>query len=138
MLHVPPAASQTVPTPTVKPAQAVKPPLGACARLSTDYVGFSKDLAANNAEAIGDNSAPRATLRAMEDSNTLARAKMTLDLMRDNRCTLPKAAPDDITYLLPALTCATDRLKARGTETPPSCDRSSWKPAGSETAEPRN
>jgi hypothetical protein len=124
-----PAFAQTVPAKAV-PAKA---PATGCAGLSAAYLGFSKDLAANNAAGLADNSAPRATLRAMEDANTLARARITLDLMRDNRCTMPKSVPDAVTFLLPALTCATDRLKARGTESPASCDRSTWQPAGTKT-----
>ncbi|HEX4695277.1 hypothetical protein [Sphingomonas sp.] len=117
-----PATAQTKP---VAPASATAAG-GTCAALAREYEGASMDLAANYAEGVGDNSAPRATLRAMEDANTLARAHMTLDLMRDFRCTTPKNAPDSMLYLSAALNCATDRLKGGGTTTPPSCDRSTW------------
>jgi hypothetical protein len=106
----------------VKPAAASAG--GVCAALARDYDAASKDLAVNEAEGIGDNSAPRATLRAMEDANTLSFANITLALMRDNHCPMPKSAPAAVFYLSPALTCATDRLK--GTASPPSCDRSTW------------
>jgi hypothetical protein len=94
------------------------------------YDNTSKNLAGNAASGVADNSAPRATLRAMEDANTLATAQVALDLMRDNRCALPKQAPAAAWYLNAALTCATDRMKASGTAPPESCDRSKWARAG--------
>lgn len=108
-----------------KPSVATAPS-GVCTRLISVYDGASKDLAANNAASIGDNSAPRATLRAMEDANTLTEARIALDLMRDNRCSLPKTTPSYIWYLSAALTCSTDRLKAGAGKSPTSCDRSTW------------
>lgn len=114
-----PVIAQTKPTVAAAPA-------GVCARLMSVYDGASKDLAANNAASIGDNSAPRATLRAMEDANTLAEARIALDLMRDNRCALPKTTPSYIWYISAALTCSTDRLKAGAGQSPTSCDRSTW------------
>lgn len=115
-----PALAQTKPaTPT--------PPAGACAQLMNEYDGASKDLAANYASSVGDNSAPRATLRAMEDANTLTAARIALDLMRDNRCPLPKIVPNYIWYLNDALTCTTDRMKAGAGQSPASCDRANWK-----------
>jgi hypothetical protein len=105
---------------------ATTEPIGTCAALMTTYDGASKDMAGNFADSVGDNSAPRATLRAMEDSNSLAQARIALDLMRDNHCPLPKRAPAAAWYMSAALTCENDRLKASGTESPPSCDRSKW------------
>lgn len=90
------------------------------------YDGVSMDLAQNHADAFGDNSAPRATLRAMEDANSLTEARFALDLMRDNHCPLPKKTPSYIWYISPAMECATDRLK--GQAAPPSCDHGTWKP----------
>lgn len=114
-----------------KPAAAPPaPPATTCSILASTYEGASMDLAANRAEGVGDNSAPRATLRAMEDANTLAEARITLDLMRDHKCALPKSAPTSIFYLSDALSCATDRLKSQGAGSPPSCDRSKWKRLG--------
>lgn len=119
LLMASPIIAQTKPTVAAAPA-------GACAKLMSVYDGASKDLAANNAASIGDNSAPRATLRAVEDANTLTEARIALDLMRDNRCPLPKTTPSYIWYLSAALTCSTDRLKAGAGQSPASCDRSTW------------
>jgi hypothetical protein len=120
VLSAAPAMAQTKPA----AAQAT----GTCAALARDYDTASKDLADKEAEGVGDDSAPRATLRAMEDANTLAGARITLDLMRDNHCPLPKSAPNYIYYLASALSCRTDRLK--GTVSPPSCDRTTWQSVG--------
>lgn len=104
-------------------------PSGVCVQLMGVYEGASKELAANYATSVGDNSAPRATLRAMEDANTLTEARIALDLMRDNRCPLPKTTPSSVWYLSAALSCATDRLKAGVGQSPASCDRATWKRA---------
>jgi hypothetical protein len=117
-----PVAAQT------RPPGAV--PTGMCATLMKAYDGASMDMASNFTSALADNSAPRATLRAMEDANSLSVAKMALDLMRDNRCPMPKSVPSSAYYLGPALSCATDRLKGTGGTSPPSCDRSTWERAG--------
>jgi hypothetical protein len=109
-----------------KPAPAAAS--GVCTRLMRTYEGVSMSLADNFTSAVGDNSAPRATLRAMEDANSLTEARIALDLMRDNHCPLPKTTPSYIWYLSPALTCSTDKLKGVGNGAPPSCDHSTWKP----------
>jgi hypothetical protein len=120
-----PAMAQT--KPATGPSAA---PAGTCATLMRQYDGASMDLAANFTSSLADDSAPRATMRAMEDSNALATAKIALDLMRDNRCPLPKSAPNTASYLTAALACRTDRIKATGAETPESCKRENWKPLG--------
>ncbi|HVJ03304.1 MAG TPA: hypothetical protein VM662_14060 [Sphingomonas sp.] len=112
-----------------KPAPAVQAPAASvCAKLMADYERTSKNLANNLASSVTDNSAPRATLRAMEDANDLATAKMALDLMRDNRCTLPKHVPSASRYALSALKCANARYGAKAGETPAECKREDWKP----------
>ena len=115
----------------VRSSAGPAPTAGVCSRLASTYESVSKDLAANFALGLGDNSAPRASLRAMEDANSLSQAHMALDLMRDYHCTMPKDAPDAAYYMIPALTCATDRLKATGRDSPESCDRTKWQRAGS-------
>lgn len=120
-----PLAAQTRPTSAVTAGGPT-----ACANLARDYDDAFKELASNFASSVGDNSAPRATLRAMEDANSLAKARITLDLMRERRCPMPQSAPEGVSYLSAALTCATDRLKASGTQSPPTCDRSTWARAG--------
>lgn len=111
-------------------AAAPTPSAGTCSALMAAYENTSKELAANFTSGVADNSAPRATLRAMEDANALATAQIALSLMRDNHCALPKQAPAAAWYISAALTCSTDRLKASGTESPATCDRTNWMRAG--------
>ncbi|HYJ31325.1 MAG TPA: hypothetical protein VEW25_13420 [Allosphingosinicella sp.] len=88
------------------------------------------NLADRFASSVGDNSAPRATLREMENANDLTIATMTLQLMRDNRCTMPARAPVAAAYMSAALSCATARLRsparAAGEAGPPDCNRDTW------------
>ena len=105
-------------------AQAVGTAAGKCAALSADYDQYEKAMASRWADGIADNSAPRATNRAIEDSNALMQAQITLTLMQANRCSLPDHAPSIKKYVSEALTCSTDRLKA-GADAP-SCDMKTW------------
>lgn len=108
-----PAYAQTTPAPAA----------GVCADLAGQWDRLEKNLASNSADDIGDNSAPRATLRNIEDLNGMTTASLLYAMMKDNRCPLPKSPPQPGTYLGAALTCATDRLK---TASPDSCKRETW------------
>ncbi|MGN6692255.1 MAG: hypothetical protein ACTHJU_15060, partial [Sphingopyxis sp.] len=90
-----------------KPAIVAPAAGGTCAALMKTYNGASMTLADNLASSLGDNSAPRATLRQMEDANAISIAKIALDLMRDNRCPMPKSPPNAAPYLTQALLCKT-------------------------------
>jgi hypothetical protein len=119
-----PAMAQT------KPAAAPPGATGTCAALMRQYNGASMTLADGFASSVGDDSAPRATLREMENANALATAKIALDLMRDNHCPMPKSAPNITTYATAALTCRTDQMKAAGSGLPESCKRENWTAVG--------
>jgi hypothetical protein len=99
-----------------------------CTTLAVDYESASKDLGDNIAAGVADNSAPRATLRAMEDANVLIRAQQTLELMKAHKCAMPNRAPTGARYMLAALECRNERL--RGTKDSPKCDRKTWAPLG--------
>lgn len=110
------------------PASAAE---SACAPLARQWRGIEQDLAADYAEGLSDNSAPRATMREQRETNALLRAQMLLGMMRDNKCSLPKTPPSHVTYALPALTCRTDMMKNYAAkELPASCDRDNWEPIG--------
>ncbi|MBA3942140.1 MAG: hypothetical protein C0520_13100 [Sphingopyxis sp.] len=94
--------------------------------MTADYDQLEKAMASRWADSIGDNSAPRATLRAMEDANSLSQGSIVVTLMQANRCALPDHAPSIKRYLGAALTCSTDRLK--GGADVPSCKMESWQP----------
>ncbi|HEU0099436.1 MAG TPA: hypothetical protein VFQ67_11760 [Allosphingosinicella sp.] len=100
---------------------------GKCAALTADYDQIEKAMASRWSSSLGDNSAPRATMREMEDSNGLAQAQIILTLMQANRCTLPDHAPSIKRYLSAALACGTARLKG-GAEVP-ECKMEAWQPS---------
>lgn len=113
------------------PASAQKSEPAACVALHSDYEDASKRMAMNHVSGIGDNSAVRETTRETENSNVLAEARLTLDLLKANGCRLPKSAPSFSRYYDSALKCHNDILavKLSGTYSfPPSCDRSKWTP----------
>jgi hypothetical protein len=98
---------------------------GRCAALQSDWRNVEITLAQNSAEGIGDNSAPRATMRAMDDNNALIRAQITLELMRAAGCTLPARPPLTGTFLMDALDCQTELLRG-GHAGQGACDTASW------------
>ena len=107
-------------------ATASAPRVSTCEALSADWKRFEMNMADRFADGIGDNSAPRATLRAIEEGNDMLKANMTLQLMRENKCTLPKTAPSGNAYLSNALDCSTQRLKVGIEAAKAVCDRANW------------
>jgi len=107
------------------PATA-QPVAGKCAALAADYEQIEKAMASRWTDSLGDNSAPRATLREMEDANGLAQAQIILTLMQANRCPLPDHAPSLKRYVTAALACSTARLK--GSSEAPECKMETWQP----------
>lgn len=107
-------------------APIAKAESSACTKLASDYDIASKQLAMNHAEGVGDNSAPRATMREARNNNILEKARITVELMRGNSCKMPTEAPDMGRYLSPALKCSTDMIGA--STTPASCDMTTWQP----------
>jgi hypothetical protein len=108
-------------TPTTEPTMS-----GRCSKLKSQWKSIEQEMADREAEGITDNSAPRATLRATEDSNDLAKAQIILTLSQAYKCPLPPSAPSYINFFSNALSCRTDVMK--GASNSPKCDRSSWKP----------
>lgn len=115
-----PVHAQTAAVPAVAPKPSV------CAALAEDWKRFEMNVATRFADGVGDNSAPRATLRAIEESNDLLKANMTLQLMRENKCALPKSAPSGAGYISAALDCSTQRLKVGYEASKAVCDRANW------------
>jgi hypothetical protein len=118
---------KTQPAPPPAAAAPAKP-LTTCEGLARDWRTAEVTLAKNDVEELADNSAPRATMRAIRDNNALQLASITLTLMSNNKCPLPKRAPSEVTYMLPAMECRTEQLK--GNYKAPQCDYSTWKPLG--------
>ena len=108
----------------VAAAPAPAKPLTTCEALARDWRNVEIDLAKSDIEDVGDNSAPRSTMRAIRDGNSLQLASMTLSLMRDYKCSLPKRAPSSVTFMLPAMECRTEQLK--GNYKAPQCETANW------------
>lgn len=123
--QVPPSGPSNSPVETAITSPPAKP-LTTCELLSRDWRNVEIELAKSNIEDIGDNSAPRATMRAIKDTNSIQIAAITLMLMRDHKCSVPKRAPSHVTYMIPAMECRTEQLK--GNYKAPQCETSTWKP----------
>lgn len=121
LLLIPTVSAQTPATPAA--------PKSVCQTLADDYRLVEENLAQSFVDGLADNSAPRATLRAMEEANGLASAALTVAFMRDNKCPLPKRAPSTTKFLGAALECSTARGTVPARETAPQCVRANWKAA---------
>ena len=109
-----------------QPAAAPAPSPNRCAALAADYDMIEKAMAARHANAVGDNSAERGTVRAIEDANELARAQIILTLLQHGRCPMPDHAPSIDRYLGPATACAEARLREGASA--PVCNMANWRP----------
>lgn len=96
-----------------------------CESLSTELDYGNKQIAMSKSEGFGDNSAPRATMRKMDINNQLQINSMTLMLMIQQKCTMPKSADTSVYYFTEAMKCGTARI--RGSADAPECDMSKWK-----------
>ena len=95
-----------------------------CSALN-DAVELQLKIAAQSqAEGLGDNSAPRATLRELEISNSLALARMNLDLAALNKCPARTKPLNPSIYLSEALDCNIQML--RGNKDSPACKMQDW------------
>lgn len=98
-----------------------------CVGLNRDLQHLSRSLAMNFAEGIGDDSAARATMREAQYNTLLSRVRLTMDLMRDNRCKLPAAVPTGREYVSSAIACRTDTIGGSSASSE-RCDQSKWVP----------
>ena len=128
--------------PAHKPVKKATEP-AICASLASDYEGASKKLAMLKVEGIFDDSAPRATMRETQSTNIIDQARITMDLMKNNGCKGPTAAPSADRYLTAALDCMKERTSrladaawarvdgkpaAAASEPPTQCDQTKWSP----------
>jgi hypothetical protein len=98
-----------------------------CKQLDAHIQREEKDIAAEIASGMGDNSAPRETTRQLRISNSWSAIHVAMVNMQANHCPPIGRDISDTTYIVAALACATDRL-AGATSSPPSCNRTDWKP----------
>lgn len=125
------AIASAVPGPALAQAAAsAAAPAGRCAGLANDWRAIEIALARSSAEGIADDSAPRATMRAGQDTANYTKAGIVLRLMEANRCPLPSRAPSSTTFMLEAMECKTASMKASIPEIRagiPACDLKTWK-----------
>lgn len=96
-----------------------------CSDMASTYDRLSKVIADEEMSDIGDDSAPRATLRQLKINNAYSQGAQILTIMANRKCPLPENPMTPAYYFNDALTCATQRLtdvKA------PACDYSKWVP----------
>ena len=100
---------------------------GTCTQLNADMEHLKKSLAMNFADGIGDNSAPRATMREAQEQSLMGKVRLTMELMRDNHCKMPTSVPTGVEYASNAISCRTEQMHS-GSANPPSCDQDKWVP----------
>lgn len=96
-----------------------------CRQLEGQIRLAEMNMAAEFAEGVGDNSAPRETTRQLRIGNQWAAVQAHLATMQANSCAPISRAISGSRYIGAALACSTDRL--RGQSNPESCKRSTWK-----------
>lgn len=99
-------------------SQHVLPQSAACRSLYEQYELGAKNLAYDT--AIG---------RSKTETNE--EIKLTVDLMRDNRCKMPTSSPDSFAYMPAATDCQIAEMKSQVDhdleKTIAPCDRNNWK-----------
>ena len=96
--------------PVRKPAKKISEP-AVCSSLAADYESASKKLALLKVQSAVDDSAIRATMRETQSTNIIDQARMTMDLLKNNGCKGPTAAPSADRYMSAALDCVTAQTK---------------------------
>jgi len=121
------------PTPALAQAASNSAATGRCSALAADWRNAEIELADHESDSLGDNSAPRATMRAAEDTAIYAQAAITLRLIELNHCPPPSRAPASATFLTNALSCKAAIGKANIAQIQagvPECNRATWTQAG--------
>jgi hypothetical protein len=101
-----------------------------CSQLDSHIRQEQKLIASETAQGFGDNSAPRETSRQLRISNSWAAISVAMLNMQANRCPALGRDVSDVAYLIPAMNCATDRMRASPSSRPESCNLENWQPAG--------
>lgn len=112
-------------------------PISAQTRNQTDCASFTqavtaseKAMAAEDADGVADNSAPRATMRELRINKELQLVAINLGLMARHGCA-PRPYPVSTqAYMLPALECANAVMRRRlasDSSIPLECDRTRWR-----------
>lgn len=98
-----------------------------CADIEKSIDGSLKIIASVKYEDIFDDSAPRETLRAINIGNEWQKINIYINLMAQNKCPAIADATNYSVYMIPALSCATARLKQDDrTKQPIECKMEDW------------
>ncbi len=96
-----------------------------CAALLQKYTMMTKRVAMEGADGVGDNSAPRETMRQLKIVNLNLMRQMNLDMMIAGKCPLPTNPVGDGEYLVNALECSTKITQ--GDHKAKECVMENWK-----------
>ena len=84
-----------------------------CVGYNDEIESNLKRIAMTDAEGIGDNSAPRATMRQQQITGYKTDIQTTLNLMAAQKCKLPKATPNAAKYYSSAMSCQLKNMSAK-------------------------
>jgi len=84
-----------------------------CVGYNDEIESNLKRIAMTDAEGIGDNSAPRATMRQQQITGYKTDIQTTLNLMAAQKCKLPKASPNAAKYYSSAMSCQLKNMSAK-------------------------
>jgi len=95
-----------------------------CADLEKSVDWSTKLIASEISEGIGDDSAPRATLKEIRISNEWKKIDISINLMAQNKCSPLAYTPNPANYLTAALNCSMARTK--GENDTIVCNKQEW------------
>ena len=105
---------------TLAPAEDI------CGLLEEDFDLANKALASGMVFGLGDNSAPRATNRALNAVELRLRQLIAITQMQSHGCAVPKQLSGGAPYFDNAMKCHGDMISGRSTAPIPSCDYDTW------------
>ena len=101
---------------------------GICVALNSRIEDDQKTLATLGAEGLGDDSAPRATMRAAQATEAVSEAQANIALLEAHHCSAYARPISDGAYMNDALVCHLARVKATDATAIPECDQTKWTP----------
>ena len=110
------------------PSLAQTGPSSTCSGVNDRLEEIQMDLSANEAEGAGDDSAPRATMRAAQDTAHYVEIEVLLRQAEQAKCPPYPAPLGSRRYSHNAILCATARRVLRAGSDLHECERSKWAP----------
>ncbi len=117
------SVAQTKPTPAPAAASAPAP---ICAAAATRLDLIQRDLSSLRVDEIGDDSAPRATMRGAQTTALYAEAQVLLTQMSQSKCSPYPEVIGNIRYLNGALACNLAKRNFKSGDKLEECDTSKW------------